>query len=130
MPGSFNALAPLADTATATLGDALVGYRALGSGGSPLTGAGPSSVHGKLRGLTLDAVEDFGADPTGVVDATTRLQALFDACFGPVSAPNGPNSPGLNRIPFIPPGTYKLSAALNLKYLVGATIMGGVRSPS
>jgi hypothetical protein len=54
-------------------------------------------------------VLDFGADPTGVADSTTAIQAAID------SVPGG--------TVYVPAGTYKTSATLNCT-TIGASIVG------
>lgn len=58
-----------------------------------------------INGEVLNVL-DFGADATGVVDSTSSFQAALDAADG-VTAPNG-------KAVFVPAGTYKISAALNI----------------
>lgn len=67
--GGFATLAQLA----ASGGSSLVGYLPAG------TGAVATTVQTKLRESV--SVLDFGADPTGVADSTTTIQAAIDAAL-------------------------------------------------
>jgi hypothetical protein len=88
--GGFATLAQLA----ASGGSNLVGFLQAG------TGAVATTVQTKLRESV--SVLDFGADPTGVADSTTAINAAALA----VSSAGG--------LVFFPPGTYKTTAAINL----------------
>ena len=59
----------------------------------------------------LNAVTDFGADPTGTKDSTKQLQALFD------QLPNGWQG-------FIPIGTYLVSSGLVINSKTAVRIVG------
>ena len=59
----------------------------------------------------LNAVTDFGADPTGLKDSTKQLQALFD------QTPNGWQG-------FIPLGTYLVSSGLVISGKTAIRIVG------
>lgn len=76
-----------------SIGAALVGYTQGGTGAASIT------VASKLQ-QTVNVL-DFGADPTGVVDSTTSIQ-------------NAINSLPTGGILQFPPGTFKISATLNI----------------
>lgn len=59
----------------------------------------------------LNAVTDFGADPTGTKDSTRQLQSLFD------QIPNGWQG-------FIPVGTYLVSSGLLISSKTAIRIVG------
>ena len=59
----------------------------------------------------LNAVTDFGADPTGIQDSTQQLQTLFD------QLPNGWQG-------FIPIGTYLVSSGLVISSKTAVRIVG------
>ena len=59
----------------------------------------------------LNAVTDFGADPTGIKDSTKQLQALFD------QLPNGWQG-------FVPIGTYLVSSGLVVRSKTAIRIVG------
>jgi hypothetical protein len=59
----------------------------------------------------LNAVTDFGADPTGIKDSTKQLQALFD------QLPNGWQG-------FVPIGTYIVSSGLVIRSKTAIRIVG------
>jgi hypothetical protein len=59
----------------------------------------------------LNAVVDFGADPTGTRDSTKQLQAFFD------QLPNGWQG-------FVPLGTYVVSNGLTIRRKTGIRIVG------
>jgi hypothetical protein len=59
----------------------------------------------------LNAVTDFGADPTGTKDSTKQLQALFD------QLPNGWQG-------FVPIGTYLVSSGLVIRSKTAIRIVG------
>jgi len=65
----------------------------------------PRTVESKLQDVV--SVKDFGADPTGATDSTAAIQAAIDS----------------GKAAFVPKGTYKISATLNLnngyKALIG-----------
>ena len=90
---NFTELYAANTTLTSSSGSSLVGF--LQSG----TGATAPTVQAKLR-ETISAL-DFGADPTGVADSTTALQAGLTAVG---------NAGG--GIFFIPTGTYKVTNTL------------------
>lgn len=79
-------LADLANTSDPAKGDALVGFRQSNSSGN-LTGAAGRTVHQKLQESV--SILDFGADPTGVADSTTAVQAALNSGAGAVYAPAG-----------------------------------------
>lgn len=84
------------DTATATLGDALIGFKQSNSGGA-LTGAVARTVHQKFQEMV--SVKDFGATGDGVTDDAATLQAAITACA--------------NNFLYLPPGTYLTGTALS-----------------
>lgn len=69
----------------------------------------------------------FGAVGDGATDDTAALQAALDHCFGPITAPNGSAAVFQNKAVYIPPGHYKITSPLNLKYLHGGRIIGAGR---
>ena len=71
-------------------------------------GAGPCAAS---EPNLLNAVTDFGADPTGTNDSTTQLQALFD------QIPNGWQG-------YVPVGTYKVSSNLIISNKTAIRIVG------
>lgn len=93
--------AAFANTTDPAKGDALVGFRQSNSSGN-LTGAVGRTVHQKLQESI--SVLDFGADPTGVVGASTAIQAAIDA----VSAQGGGSV-------YFPPGTYLIDGNITPK---------------
>ena len=88
--------ANLADTSNVAKGDALVGFRQSNSSGL-LTGTVGRTVHQKLQESV--SVLDFGADPTGVTDSASAIQAALDS--------------GAKRI-YAPSGTYKILSTLTI----------------
>ena len=74
------------------------------------TGSVARTVTNKLQESV--SVLDFGADPTGVADSTTAIQAAINSC---------------NNI-LIPPGIYKCSAALTINK--NSTTIRGTRGAS
>lgn len=75
-------------------GSDLIGYQ-----NSILSGAVLGSLYDRVYDVNL--VADFGADPTGVADATTALNAFFNAL-----------SANPNQNALIPPGTYKYTPVI------------------
>ena len=86
--------ADFANTSDVTKGDALVGFKQSNSSGV-LTGAVGLTVHQKFQEMV--SILDFGADPTGITDSTTAIQAALNATSGTT---------------FIPAGTYKITSPL------------------
>lgn len=68
----------LADTTNNAKGDALVGFKQSNTSGF-LTGATARTVNDKLQESV--SVLDFGADPTGNTDSSTKIQAAIDAAY-------------------------------------------------
>src|SRR5262249_38401682 len=60
-------------------------------------------------------------------DDTAALQAALDHCFGPADAPHGTANVRQNKVLYIPPGHYKITAPLTVKYLHGGRIAGAGR---
>lgn len=87
----------LADDSSASKGDALIGYKRTETGGVART------LHAWMQDQAFN-VKDFGAEGDGSTDDTTAIQAAIDAAE---TAGGG--------IVYFPPGTYKLTAALDLK---------------
>jgi hypothetical protein len=69
----------------------------------------------------------FGAVGDFATDDTTALQAALDHCFGSADAPHGTANLRQNKMIYIPPGHYKISAPLTVKYLHGGRIIGAGR---
>ena len=69
----------------------------------------------------------FGAVGDFATDDTAALQAALDFCFGPSDAPHGTANVRQNKALYIPPGHYKISAPLTVKYLHGGRIIGAGR---
>jgi hypothetical protein len=69
----------------------------------------------------------FGAVGDGASDDTAPLQAALDHCFGPSEAPHGTANVRENKALYVPPGHYKISTPLTIKYLHGARIIGAGR---
>jgi hypothetical protein len=83
--------ADLANTSSVALGDALVGVKRV------LSGAIATTLHAWIEGISYaNIVTDYGADPTGVADSTTAIQAALNASL----------------VILVPPGTYKLTSTL------------------
>lgn len=64
------------------------------------------------------SVLDYGADPTGVVDATAAIQTAVDACFATTN----------KGAVYLPAGSYKLTAAIDVPYGVSIYGDGGAAS--
>lgn len=95
----------LSSSLSAASGDTLIGHQA------PLSGALATTVYKKLIS-TVDVVADYGADPTGVADATSAIQAAINAV-----APALPTNPWdlhatAGATVTIPTGKYKVSSPL------------------
>ncbi len=84
-----NALASTADGA----GSELLAFKA------NATGAIDSTADEKLNAQPLDAVTDFGCDPTGATNSTTAMKAFFDAAI-------------INGRGHIPRGDYLITAGV------------------
>jgi len=69
----------------------------------------------------------FGAVGDFATDDTAALQAALDFCLGPSDAPHGTANVRQNKALYIPPGHYKISAPLTVKYLHGGRIIGAGR---
>jgi hypothetical protein len=69
----------------------------------------------------------FGAVGDFATDDTAALQAAVDHCFGSSDVPHGTANVRQNKVLYIPPGHYKISAPLTIKYLHGAHIIGAGR---
>lgn len=89
---------------------------ALNAATTALQGMMSASDKTKLNGLWKDIVADFGADPTGAVDATTIIQGAYNS-FGSTGG-----------VLYFPPGTYKVSANITISKPV--ITMGAGRSIS
>jgi Pectate lyase superfamily protein len=71
----------------------------------------------------------FAAVGDGATDDTAALQAALDHCFGSAGAPHGTAGVYQNKALYVPPGHYKITAPLTVKYLHGGRIIGaGLRS--
>jgi hypothetical protein len=69
----------------------------------------------------------FGAVGDFATDDTAALQAALDHCFGSVDSPHGTPNVRQNKALYIPPGHYKITAPLTVKYLHGGRIVGAGR---
>src|SRR5262245_47161753 len=69
----------------------------------------------------------FGAVGDFATDDTAALQAALDHCFGPSDAPHGTSNVRHNKMLYIPPGHYKITTPLAVKYLHGGRIIGAGR---
>ncbi len=69
----------------------------------------------------------FGAVGDSATDDTAALQAALDHCFGSADAPHGTANVRQNKALYIPPGHYKITAPLMVKYLHGGRIIGAGR---
>jgi hypothetical protein len=69
----------------------------------------------------------FGAVGDFATDDTAALQAALDYCFGPSDAPHGTSNVHQNKALYIPPGHYKITAPLAVKYLHGGRVIGAGR---
>lgn len=102
----------LASTASAALGDALVGFKQSDTSGV-LTGAAARTVHKKLQESV--SVLDFGADPTGVASSTNAFKSAIAA--------------SLNI--YIPEGTYLIDhTGTSGNYLLYLGTQGGGGNPT
>lgn len=75
--------------------------------------------NGNIDSDSVNAVTEFGADPTGVVDATSAINAALSATK---------NGMGVNV--YLPPGTYKVTDSLIINGLDGQTLYGDDRIAS
>ncbi len=66
----------------------------------------------------------FGAVGDGSTDDTAAFQAAINAAFGTVASPHGHSNPFINRILFIPPGSYKITSPLYLAGVLGGIVRG------
>ena len=69
----------------------------------------------------------FAAAGDGATDDTAALQAALDHCFGSIGAPHGSAGVYQNKALYVPPGRYKITAPLTVKYLHGGRIIGAGR---
>jgi Pectate lyase superfamily protein len=69
----------------------------------------------------------FAAAGDGATDDTAALQAALDHCFGSAGTPHGSAGVYQNKALYIPPGHYKITAPLTIKYLHGGRIIGAGR---
>jgi hypothetical protein len=69
----------------------------------------------------------FAAVGDGATDDTAALQAALDHCFGSAGAPHGTAGVYQNKALYVPPGHYKITAPLTVKYLHGGRIIGAGR---
>jgi hypothetical protein len=90
----------LASTASNVKGDALVGFRQSNASGF-LTGSVGGTVNNKLQEIV--SVRDFGADPTGVLDCSTAVQAALNALTSGGTL-------------FFPAGNYTFEAGVTVSY--------------
>jgi len=72
----------LASTTSTSVGDALIGYKATG------TGAVARTVHDRLKDGPA-SVQDYGAKCDGKTDDTAAIQAALNATYGAVYVPYG-----------------------------------------
>jgi hypothetical protein len=71
--------------------------------------------------------KELGAVGNGTTDDTAALQACLDHCFGRAGRPNGTNRVHDNKVLYVPPGRYKITAPLTVTYLHGGRILGAGR---
>jgi hypothetical protein len=69
----------------------------------------------------------FAAAGDSATDDTAALQAALDHCFGSIGAPHGSAGVYQNKALYVPPGHYKITAPLTVKYLHGGRIIGAGR---
>jgi hypothetical protein len=69
----------------------------------------------------------FAAVGDGATDDTAALQAALDHCFGAANAPHGSAGVYQNKALYVPPGHYKITAPVMVKYLHGGRIIGAGR---
>lgn len=83
----------LADTSNTADGDALIGVK------RTETGTVSTTLHDWIQDQVINVASDFGADPSGVADSTSAIQAAINT--------------GAKAI-FIPTGTYKVTAPITV----------------
>jgi hypothetical protein len=67
------------------------------------------------------------AQYNGATDCTAALQAALDYCFGPSTAPHAASGATSNKSFVLPPGTYNITAPLNVTKVRGGLIKGAGR---
>lgn len=72
-------------------------------------------------------VKDYGAVGDGSTDDAAAIQLAFDAAFGTIASPNGTANAELNKEVYFPPGIYKVSTPILMKYTKGGRVMGAGR---
>lgn len=75
-----------------------------------------------ISGATINVL-DFGADPSGLTDSTSAIQAAIDACSTTDRTEGVPVTPVSNQV-HIPAGTYLVSAPLNVTSYLNITGAG------
>lgn len=99
--------AQLANQSSASLGDALIGFKQADKNGL-ISGAVGRTVHQKLQDLV--SVKDFGATGDGTTDDTTAIQAAIY-----YAQTNG-------GCVYLPAGIYIISSSLNVQINSGSTL--------
>jgi len=121
--GSANQLrSDLASTASAALGDALVGFKQSNSSGV-LTGASATTVHKKLQEIV--SVKDFGAVGDGSTDDTDAIQAAFDYLHSYQNTLSQfTNFQFLKGCIYFPEGNYKITSSIKVRAYVAIKGVG------
>jgi hypothetical protein len=73
-------------------------------------------------------VVDFGADPAGISDSTTAIQAAINRATGSAAPASNTRTPVFPV--YLPPGTYKVTSDLNIQSVSGFRLMGAGISQS
>jgi hypothetical protein len=73
-------------------------------------------------------VRDYGAVGDGSADDTISIQNSLDAAFGSYSNPHGWNGRASNKHVFFPPGIYRTTSALKVRWVMAGHILGAGRN--
>lgn len=82
----------------------------------------PTSLHGWE--IVNVKSPDYGAVGDGSTDDTAALQAAFDYAWGTRTSPHGTSGKDTNRAVYLPPGDYKVTAALYITAVQGGRLFG------